>query len=720
MPTIAPPLPESFSPALRSGDPLAAYWLRNVTLRLRREICWLWRERELAAPQESATLPGLSLPPFTGRLETSLDLSRHADEKERFLAEDETAAYLSRTIAEPAPGSRGAPARGSFSWVVRQLGLTEIDCFLLALALSPVVDSAAGPVFAACLNDPQRQAPTLGLAQRLWDRPDEIFTLANPSHPLFTHGLLVATQGTLTLAWDAALQIHALVADGLLRPRTEGLPSLLRKVEPDTDRLPADATIAAARLRASDATRLRILPIVGPRGAPLGGIAAALGIHADITVAALRGVPAGPTAEVWLSTALTLAWQHGVSLYLGLDALTSPTSGENHTPPAQASLPLPALPVTIFVGLHERTLLKRLPAGHALPPVTLPNSTYHQRLEWWRDYLPDARRDPKLDASVAEISRRFRYEKETILGLCRDLESLGRPPQSDDLLEACRADLDLGDLAQSVTPRFAEADLMLPPKQAQQLREIIQAMSVLTTVHYEWGTERAWNESGLTALFAGPPGTGKTMCAEVIASALHLPLYRIDLSQVVNKYIGETEKNLRRLFDAAEASDVILFFDEADSLFGKRTEVKDAHDRYANLEVSYLLERMERFKGLAILATNRKRDLDEAFLRRLRFLIDFPLPGADERLRIWKQVMPEGIDVSEIDFAFLAQRFPLAGGHIRSIVFHACLQVAQPGGPRKLTMEPLVSAVKREYDKLDRSMSLEQYGAYAAVAARLV
>jgi len=135
--------------------------------------------------------------------------------------------------------------------------------------------------------------------------------------------------------------------------------------------------------------------------------------------------------------------------------------------------------------------------------------------------------------------------------------------------------------------------------------------------------------------------------------------------------------------------------------------------------VSYLLERMERFKGLAILATNRKRDLDEAFLRRLRFLIDFPLPGVEERFRIWKQVMPAGADVTEIDFAFLAQRFPLAGGHIRSIVFHACLQEARPGCPRKLTMESFIVAVKREYDKLDRSMSLEQYGVYAPVAAKL-
>jgi vesicle-fusing ATPase len=207
------------------------------------------------------------------------------------------------------------------------------------------------------------------------------------------------------------------------------------------------------------------------------------------------------------------------------------------------------------------------------------------------------------------------------------------------------------------------------------------------------------------------------MTAEVIAAELSLPLFRIDLSQVVNKYIGETEKNLRRLFDAADSSDVILFFDEADALFGKRTEVKDAHDRYANLEISYLLERMERFKGLAILATNRKKDLDEAFLRRLRFVVEFPLPEVADRLRIWRSVIPAGVDASELDFEFLARRFALAGGHIRGVVFQACLQSAADGAPRRLTMPAVVRAVQREYDKLDRANSLEQFGPYAPIIA---
>ncbi|ASC73022.1 hypothetical protein XM38_039840 [Halomicronema hongdechloris C2206] len=216
------------------------------------------------------------------------------------------------------------------------------------------------------------------------------------------------------------------------------------------------------------------------------------------------------------------------------------------------------------------------------------------------------------------------------------------------------------------------------------------------------------------------------MAAEALAHQLDLPMYRIDLSQVVNKYIGETEKNLKRLFDTADISDTVLFFDEADALFGRRTEVKDAHDRYANLEISYLLERMERFQGLAILATNRQKDLDDAFLRRLRYIIEFPLPEERERRRLWQQVIPPQVDASQLDIAFLARQFPLAGGHIRSIIFNACLQTARsptlplPHSPSPaLSMETVLIAVKREYDKLNRSVSQTQFGPYAPLLERL-
>ncbi|MFY9512623.1 MAG: ATP-binding protein, partial [Rubrivivax sp.] len=241
----------------------------------------------------------------------------------------------------------------------------------------------------------------------------------------------------------------------------------------------------------------------------------------------------------------------------------------------------------------------------------------------------------------------------------------------------------------------------------------VAAMRSLAAVHHDWGTARAWNEGGLSVLFCGPPGTGKTMAAEALATELALPMVRVDLSQVVNKYIGETEKNLRRIFDAAEAADHLLFFDEADALFGKRTEIKDAHDRYANIEVSYLLERMERFKGLAVLATNRRKDLDEAFSRRLRFIVEFPLPGVAERERLWRTMFPPAVDVSDIDFAFVAQRFEMAGGPIRSATFNACLHAAGFQPSPRVAMPQLLLAIKRELEKAGRDTQHEQFGAYA-------
>jgi len=198
------------------------------------------------------------------------------------------------------------------------------------------------------------------------------------------------------------------------------------------------------------------------------------------------------------------------------------------------------------------------------------------------------------------------------------------------------------------------------------------------------------------------------MAAEVLAAELRLPLYHVDLSQVVNKYIGETEKNLRKLFDAAEQADIVLFFDEAESLFGQRMQARSSNDRFANLEISYLLERMDRFRGLAILATNRRKDLDEAFLRRLRYVIEFPVPAESERLAIWKLSIPSQIVSVGVDFGFLAREFALPGGNIRSIVLNACLQAASSREKPTLDMSTLMEAIDREYEKLGRPLSREQ------------
>jgi hypothetical protein len=443
----------------------------------------------------------------------------------------------------------------------------------------------------------------------------------------------------------------------------------------------------------------RIVPLHGADGAPLAEVAAACAARAGVST--VRIGPALPREH--LGQVMTQAWLRGLALYL--DGGTLAASGEHG---AQVHLPLSALPLMVFVGMRAGAP----GVSGALPGIEVEALGYGERLACWRGVLPAALAD-----LAPELARRFRYEAATIARVGAELAALPQAPGHGETLAAARAGLDLGALAQAVTPRFVRADLMLPAPQSAQVDELLAAMRNLTRVHYDWGTARAWNEAGLAVLFSGPPGTGKTMAAEVVAAELALPLYRIDLSQVVNKYVGETEKNLRLLFDAADASDLVLFFDEADALFGKRSEVKDAHDRYANLEISYLLERMERFKGLAILATNRRKDLDEAFLRRLRFAIDFPMPGPEERLRIWRGALPPMVDPGDLDFAFLAQRFPLAGGHIRGSVFHACLQSASAGAPRRLSMGAVLRALQREYDKLERANSLDQFGPYAELVA---
>ncbi|MBX6323218.1 MAG: ATP-binding protein, partial [Rhodospirillaceae bacterium] len=372
-----------------------------------------------------------------------------------------------------------------------------------------------------------------------------------------------------------------------------------------------------------------------------------------------------------------------------------------------------------YVPVAAMAELDGLPPDLVLPPVDIPPLPHAARLRCWRLHLGPRARD--LEPAIGEVARRFRYEPRTIAAICAGLPA--GPLTAETLAAAARAQvpLDTGDLAQAVTPRFRDEELVLPPAQRRQVEEIHNAMRRLAEVHYGWGTARAWSEGGISVLFAGPSGTGKTMAAEVLAARLAMPMYRIDLSQVVNKYIGETEKNLKRLFDMADVADAILFFDEADALFGRRTEVRDAHDRYANLEVSYLLERMERFKGLAILATNRRKDLDEAFLRRLRYIVEFPPPDVPQRRAIWECVIPPEVDAGDLDLDFLARQFQLTGGSIRSVVFNACLQsAAGPGDDaRRLAMPEVLVAVKRECEKLGRGVSPEQFGPWLAAVEAL-
>jgi ATP-dependent 26S proteasome regulatory subunit len=283
---------------------------------------------------------------------------------------------------------------------------------------------------------------------------------------------------------------------------------------------------------------------------------------------------------------------------------------------------------------------------------------------------------------------------------------------AEDLWRACREQVgwQLGSLAQRLTPCYTWDDIVLPDDLMRQLREIADQVAARSQVYESWGFgARLPRGRGISALFSGTSGTGKTMAAEILANHLQLDLYRIDLAGVVSKYIGETEKNLRNVFDAAEQSGAILFFDEADALFGKRSEVKDSHDRYANIEVNYLLQRMEDYRGLAILCTNRRSALDRAFLRRLRFLVEFPFPDGANRRLIWQKVFPPEAPLAPLDLEALA-RLEITGGNIRNIALNAAFLAAGKGA--HIGLEHVLHAARREYAKIDKLLTETEFGSH--------
>ncbi|HKR12654.1 MAG TPA: AAA family ATPase [Pyrinomonadaceae bacterium] len=322
----------------------------------------------------------------------------------------------------------------------------------------------------------------------------------------------------------------------------------------------------------------------------------------------------------------------------------------------------------------------------------------------WEETLPDSNTQ-----SAAQLAGQFNLGLDEIDRIANTIDrdvadgDLRTPHQRlwDECLSSTRPRLD--ELAQRLDPKATWSDLVLPAQETNLLRQIASQVDQRAKVYEEWGFSKKMNRGlGISALFAGDSGTGKTMAAEVIANELRLNLYRIDLSAVVSKYIGETEKNLRRLFDAAEDGGAILFFDEADALFGKRSEVKDSHDRYANIEINYLLQRLEAYSGLAILATNMKNALDAAFTRRLRFIVNFPFPGLAERREIWREVFPVQTLTRGLDFDRLA-RLNLTGGNIHNVALNAAFLAAKAKQP--VTMPLVFEAARAEFGKLERLVS---------------
>jgi AAA+ superfamily predicted ATPase len=341
-------------------------------------------------------------------------------------------------------------------------------------------------------------------------------------------------------------------------------------------------------------------------------------------------------------------------------------------------------------------------------------STTEQR-HLWQVYLGDAAAN--LNGQLGQLATQFSLNPQTIREICAEIQSRSSSEQgteelSQTLWQACRryAHVRFNNLAQQIMPRATWDDLVLPEAQQQMLRDIAAQVRQRARVYEDWEFAlRGANGLGISALFVGASGTGKTLAAEVLAHELNLDLYRIDLSQVVSKYIGETEKNLRQVFDAAEAGGAILLFDEADALFGKRSSVKDSHDRYANIEVSYLLQRMEAYRGLAILTTNLKSAMDAAFLRRLRFVVQFPFPDVEQRVEIWRRMFPSKLPTENLEFSQLA-RLNIPGGNIRNIALNAAFLAADAG--ESVQMSHLLRAAQSEYAKLEKKLTVAEVGGW--------
>jgi hypothetical protein len=627
------------------------------------------------------------------------------------------AAVASPAPADTPPAMTNPPP--AIETIAATFGLSSFERDVLLLCAGVELDTAFAASCAAAQGDPKRFEPTFALALSVL--PGAHWSALSPAAPLrHFHLVELGAGNTLTtspLRIDERV-LHHIAGEPYLDERLAGL---LEPVRSATDQLVPSHRAIAARIVAAwqRVSSWEAAPVMQLSGADSNGkraIATAacreIGATLSVLPALLTG---GALDETTLGRLLTREAALGGSALLvdcdDLDAGDAPRL-------AAVSRLLDRIGGPLLVTTRVRCRLTRRAA--VVHDVAKPTSAEQQAL--WSAAIaggglqplpaPPATLGsgaPTLAPTIDLLVSQFDLGPTAIGSAC--LAALADPDAASDpgraLWDACRLQgrPRLDDLAQRIDVAAGWDDLVLSEVQRTMLREIAVHVRHRATVYDRWGfASKGGRGLGVSALFAGASGTGKTMAAEVLAGTLRLDLYRIDLSSVVSKYIGETEKNLRRVFDAAEEGAAILLFDEADAIFGKRSEVKDSHDRYANMEVSYLLQRMEAYRGLAILTTNMKNALDPAFLRRIRFVVQFPYPEAAQRAAIWSRVFPPGTPTEGLDVQKLA-RLNVAGGNIRNIAVNASFLAAEAGGP--VRMAEVMHAARSEYGKMERPMARE-------------
>ena len=590
-----------------------------------------------------------------------------------------------------------------------RLGLSRFERHLLLLCAAMELDTRVERLCAAAQGDASRSHPTFALAMALFD--DAAWDIVSPERPLRRWRLIEVHQnGSQPLMTSALRADERIVNDILgLDHLDVRLAAVMTTSTPAADWPPlqpsqlllVEQIERECRHASSDAS----LP-TPPPVALLGGHTASKRLVAQHAAARqgrrLLHLTAGllPTQLVELDS-LARLWQR--ECILSPLALFIERIEAGATPLARDALNRFLVRCAGLQFLDLRELQADPSQVQQRIAVEVAKPTPLEQRAIWALALGDRASDaPKRLASQFDLDTATIFR---VVGMQVGSESDRSVPIADRLWDACKsaARPALDAMAQRIEVKASWDDIVLPPEPLSLLRQVSAQVRCRHLVYGDWGFGDRMNRGlGICALFGGASGVGKTMAAEVIANDLRLDLYRIDLSSVVSKYIGETEDNLRRVFDAAEDGGAILFFDECDALFGKRSEVKDAHDRYANIQTNYLLQRLEAYRGLAILATNMRSSLDAAFTRRLRFIVDFPFPGPVERGRIWRKAFPPGVPCDRLDLDRLS-RMNVSGATIHSAALCASFLAAQAGS--KVTMQCVMSALRTELGKLGRPVA---------------
>jgi len=637
-----------------------------------------------------------------------------------YVSDEQVDALLApETDNEPRPDLAATlAAEPAWSHLATRLDLSPLAQHILLLAAAPDLDPKYAPLIAYLNDDVSARWPTFDLARRLFapspEREPALALALAAGGPLFRDGLVkrIGQSGDRRPTPLTTFAAAPVLVDRLLgRPPSlpDGL-SLRQDGCRATEIAPQLAELVP--LLAHDEARPLVL-LQGERGS--GRLAAAEALAHRLGRAALRAdlkrlqSPDGDLAARLGDAVLT------ARLY---DAALLIVADHADIDPGLALLADAPVPVLIVAPADGRWAAALRHAPVAAVSFALPDVAQRRRL--WADAL--AREGLAAQgAAVDRVANRFRLTPGRIAEATVAARIAARVPRGNPagittplLLSAARGQvaLDLGSLATQVTADYGWNDLVLPPAALRQLRELADAIVNRDRIFRDWGFARG-GASGLAALLAGSSGTGKTMSATVVARETGLDLWRIDLSSVVSKYIGETEKHLERIFTAARDGNAILFFDEADALFGQRSEVKDAHDRYANIEVAFLLQRLEAHDGVSILATNLAKNVDQAFSRRMHAVIEFPMPDAAARERLWRGVFPSAAPLArDIDFAFLAKQFAFAGGDIRVAALDAAFLAAAKDNV--VTMQFLIQAVARQMLKQGKVPSASEFRQYYA------